>query len=138
VRYVKDTVKRPDIPDYRKKQALLYIQKSAAADLTVYGNLFLAAGRMADALEFFEAAADREGLEKLRTWAEREGDFMIYLNCGKALREEPTPDGWARIGRAALAKGKLRFAREAAVRSGDPALLEDVEQSLREPAGVKP
>ena len=135
MRHVKDTVKRPDIPDYRKKQALLYIQKSATADLTVYGNRFLAAGRMADALEFFEAAADREGLEKLRTWAEGEGDFMIYLNCGKALREEPTPDGWARIGRAALAKGKLRFAWEAATRSGETALLEDIEHRLREPAG---
>lgn len=134
MRHVKDTVKRPDIPDYRKKQALLYIQKSVA-DLTVYGNGFLAAGRMADALEFFEAAADREGLEKIRTWAESEGDAMIYLNCAKALREEPTPDGWVRICRTALAKGKLRFAREAAVRSGDPALLEDVEHNLREQAG---
>ena len=133
--YDKDKVKRSAIPDYQKKQALLYIQKSAPADLTAYGCLYLEAGRIADALDFFQAAADRSGLEKIKVWAENEGDGMAYLNAVKALQQEPTPDDWERIGRTALSKGKLIFARQAIAKSGNAALQEEIDRLLVEQTG---
>jgi len=127
-------VKR-DIPDYRKKQALLYIQKTAAADLAEYGHRFLAAGRFADAVEFFQAAGDRAGLETIRARAEQEGDAMLYLQCIKALGVEASPDDWTRIGRTALAKGKASLAKQALARSGAPALAAEIEQALKDEPG---
>lgn len=124
-----------DIPDYRKKQALLYIQKTAAADLAEYGRRFLAAGRFSDAVEFFQAAGDRAGLETIKTRAEQEGDTMLYLQCVKALRVEPSSDDWTRIGRAALAQGKVSLARQALAQSGAPALAAEIEQALRNEPG---
>jgi len=53
------------LPDYQEKQKILCIKKSSGEVLIDYGDTFISANRIFDALEFYKKAEHRSGLSKI-------------------------------------------------------------------------
>lgn len=101
------------LPDYREKQRILYIDNRSQTELIAYGNAFLEAGKVSDALEFYAKANDMHGLEKIRDIAESSGDVMLFQSVLKALKKNPSEKDWNFIGEKAFALRKYTFALHA-------------------------
>ena len=53
------------LPDYQEKQKILYIDRRSTEGLIGYGDRSLEANLIFDALEFYQKAKHRPGLEKI-------------------------------------------------------------------------
>ncbi len=120
-----------NLPDYRKKQQLLYEEHTKANELIAYGDKFLEAGRIPDALEFYQRANHIGGLETIRTQATQSGDALLFMQASKALNRVPTPDEWLTIGQAAWKAKKYSFALLAYANGGHEKLLQETEEILK-------
>ncbi len=126
------------LPDYRKKQQLLYTEKRTERELIAYGDNFRAAGRMADALEFYQMARHTVGLEDIRNAALGMGDVMLFQQASRALNRLPAPEEWRAVGAEAKEKKKYFFALQAFEKAGDDKLLEETRTIIqREMEGRK-
>jgi len=102
-----------NLPDYKGKQKILYIDSTPARTLISIGERYLEEDRISDAIEFFQKAAYREGLEKIQEIAVESGDVMDFQQVLKALGREATDEEWNRIGQRAMALKKYTFALQA-------------------------
>jgi tetratricopeptide (TPR) repeat protein len=102
-----------NLPDYKVKQKTLYIDSTPSRTLTSMGERYLEEDRISDAIEFFQKAAYREGLEKIQEIAVESGDVMDFQQVLKALGREATDEEWNRIGQRAMALKKYTFALQA-------------------------
>jgi len=117
---------KKQLPDYREKQKVLYIDTRSADELIAYGDGYLAANRIFDALEFYAKAKHQPGLEKIRETAISTGDAMLFEQAAKALRREHAREEWNRLGRQAITLKKYAFARYAFEQIGDTAMLQEI------------
>ncbi len=108
-----------NLPDYKEKQKILYINSTPARTLTSMGERYLEENRISDAIEFFQKAAHREGLEKILAMAVESGDVMDFQQVLKALGREADKEEWKRIGERAEALKKYTFALQAFEKSGN-------------------
>ncbi len=108
-----------NLPDYKQKQKILYIDSTPASTLTSMGERYLEANRISDAIEFFQKAAYREGLEIILAMAVESGDVMDFQQVLKALGREATKEEWNRVGERAAALKKYAFALQAFEISGN-------------------
>lgn len=118
------------LPDYREKQKILYIDKKPAKVLIDYGDQFFKRGQIADALEFYQRASYEQGLEKIKTLSEGQGDAMIFQQAMKALNRKISPEEWDRIGNSALDNRKFLFARHAFTISGNEAMRDKIQRLI--------
>ena len=116
------------MPDYREKQKILYIDRRSAEELIVHGDRSLEANRIFDALEFYQRAKHRPGLEKMLEMAVSTGDAMLFEQAVRALHREYTAEEWNRLGQRAFALKKYTFARQAFEQAGDNAMLEEIRK----------
>jgi tetratricopeptide (TPR) repeat protein len=116
------------LPDYRKKQQLLYEEKRTPGELIVYGDRLLKAGKISDAIEFYQKADHRAGLEKIIVTAQEMGDVMLFLQASRALDRPTSPEEWLAIGQAAKALKKYSFALLALEKSGHEQLLQEIRE----------
>jgi len=116
------------LPDYRKKQQLLYEEKKTAGELIVYGDSFLEAGRISDAIEFYQKANHTAGLEKIIVTAQEMGDVMLFLQASRALNRPASPEEWLAIGQAAKALKKYSFALLVFEKGGHEQLLQETKE----------
>lgn len=124
---------RKRLPGCLKKLDLLNSNRSDPAQCVELGTAYLEEGRISDALEFFEKARHREGLNRLMARCLDDGDVFLFRKLAKILDLSPDPNQWDTLGDRALSLGKLHFAR-AAYREGDaPEKLAQVERLLVEP-----
>ena len=123
-------MKRSKLPDYKEKQKILYIDKTPAKTLISLGERYLEEQRVSDALEFFQRAGFREGLENILQLSAESGDVMDYQQALKALKMEASKEDWERIGQRALALGKIVFALQAFEMSQNPDLVEQTKKRL--------
>jgi hypothetical protein len=86
-------MKHQELPDYKEKQRVLYLVKTAPAALSALGDRYLAAGRIADAIECFGLGNDTDKLRTILALAEEEGDVQFFLQVLKALNREATREG---------------------------------------------
>ncbi|MDP2268494.1 MAG: hypothetical protein Q8K46_04920, partial [Deltaproteobacteria bacterium] len=114
--------------DYRKKQQLLYAEKRTAGELIVYGDRFLEAGKISDAIEFYQKASHTVGLEKISATAQQMGDAMLFLQAARALSRTPSPEEWLAIGQAATALKKYSFALLAFEKGGHEQLIQETRE----------
>jgi hypothetical protein len=114
------------LPDYREKQKILYIDRRSAEELIAHGDRFLEANRIFDALEFYQKAKHQPALEKILQTAISTGDAMLFEQTVKALHPEYPAEGWNRLGHRAVALKKYTFARHAFEQVGDNAKLEEI------------
>jgi len=91
-----------------------------AANLSQAGNAYLSAGRWGEALECFEGAQDKQGLNKLAAEALAAGDFFVWLQAHKQLGRDLAPEELAEISSRAEKLGKTAFARAAEALLGAP------------------
>jgi hypothetical protein len=118
------------LPDYREKQSILHIDKKSDKDLTAYGDRYLEAGRIADAVEFYQMAHNHQCLEKIRNIAAEEGDIMLFQSVLRALKENAPDEDWNRIGQNALEKKKYVFAIHAFQKSSNADKAEEVRKMI--------
>lgn len=119
------------IPDYRKKQRIITIDKTPAKDLIAYGDCCVEGSRIFDALDFYQGANHTAGLEAIRKTAEASGDVMLFQQVMKAMGVPITADVWDAVGRQALSLGKYAFALHAFENSGNDSLREEVREIMR-------
>lgn len=100
--------------------------------LVQLGTHYLEGGRICDAIDFFEKARHREGLDSLLERCVNDGDFFLYRKVAIALGVSPGSDEWTKLGDRALALGKVLFARSAYREAGVPEKLTQVERLLSE------
>ncbi len=119
---------RNQLPDYREKQKILYIDRRSAEELIACGDRSLEANRIFDALEFYQKAKHQPGLEKMLETAISIGDAMLFEQTVRAFRREYTAEEWNRLGQRAFALKKYTFARHAFEQAGDNAMLEEIRK----------
>ena len=112
-------MRKAGLPDYKKKQRLLYVDKTPAATLSDIGGRYLEEGRLHDAMEFFQRAVDREAMAGIAALAEESGDVMLFQQAHKALGSAPGPEAWNRIAERAFSLKKFAFASHAFEKAGN-------------------
>jgi tetratricopeptide (TPR) repeat protein len=112
------------------KRDLLNSDKVDPSKLADLGKLYLQEDRLSDAIDFFEKANYREGLDQLRKRCVEEGDFFLYQRLAKSMELPSEPDDLIRLADAALSRGKLYFARSAYQQANQKEKLAQVEQLL--------
>ncbi len=117
-----------ELPDYGEKQKILYVDKSSPEVLIAYGERCRNANRIFDALEFYQKAKYRPGLEEIMEAAVSAGDAMLFEQTAKALGRTLSPEEWNRVGRQAFELKKYLFARHAFEKSIDKAMLEEIKK----------
>lgn len=108
---------KSNLPSFLKKKKLLDDPQLSAATCRSYGDLFAAAGWLADALDFYLKGNDTAGLARLQAVALETGDAFLLERLLQAQgREEP--ELWSHIAATAAAAGKFTLARWAQERGG--------------------
>jgi hypothetical protein len=121
------------LPDVKEKTKRLYAKDATPASLSAQAEQYLAAGWLADAIDFFDRAKDVKGLEKVMARAIEEGDAFLLRRCLKCLGKEDKDGEWGRLAEKALELGKLMFAREGFRMAGDRKNLDLVDAMLKPP-----
>ena len=108
------------LPGFLKKKKLLDDPQLSADVCRAYGDLFFAAGWLADALDFYLKGNDAAGLARLQALAVESGDAFLLERLLQAQGRE-APELWPQVAAAASAAGKDTLARWAQERSGQAA-----------------
>jgi hypothetical protein len=119
------------LPDYRLKQKILYIDKTSAASLASYGDLYLEAGALSDALDFYAKAGHRDGVQKIKDMALVSGDAFLFQGAAKALNIELRDADWEEIARRATELKKYLFARHALEKTNNTELLNTLTTKMK-------
>jgi hypothetical protein len=101
------------LPDYRLKKKILYIDKTSPEALISYGDLYLEAGALSDALDFYARASHTAGIEKIRERALESGDVFLFQGAVRAQGPELRNTDWENIVQTAVRLKKFSFAGQA-------------------------
>lgn len=121
------------LPHYKLKQNLLHGKDVKAEERKRWGQEFLKAGWLYDAIEFLTAANDAEGLSQVRFQVVDEGNVFLFRKIMKALGATASEIEWKQIGDRAFALGKLQYAREAYRMASFRKGLDQVDELLKPP-----
>jgi hypothetical protein len=119
------------LPDYRLKQKILYIDKTSAASLISYGDLYLEAGALSDALDFYAKASHLTGVQKIKDLALSSGDTFLFQNAAKDEGIELRDADWENIIQKAIALKKYLFARHALEKINNAELLKTLTTKIK-------
>lgn len=119
------------LPDYRLKQKILYIDKTSPASLISYGDLYLEAGALSDALDFYAKAGHKTGMQKIKDLALTNGDTFLFQGAAKALGIELRDADWEDIARKATELNKYLFARHALEKTNNAELLNALTTKMK-------
>ncbi|HEY3324871.1 MAG TPA: hypothetical protein VGP72_30745 [Planctomycetota bacterium] len=86
---------------YIKKRDLLHSEKTPKATLSKIGREFLSLERFSDALDFFEKAQDRDGIEQIKRVALDRGDTFLLARLDRLDRAMVTREDWERAAQTA-------------------------------------
>lgn len=106
-------------PDFLEKKEKLFSPKTTKEEAGAWGDRYLEANRLHDAVAFYRRAQRTDGLERIRNIAVETGDFQLY--------EETVPEGdWENriqeiknLARRAEELGRFFDAKRAYERIGD-------------------
>lgn len=119
------------LPDYRLKQKILHIDKTPATTLIHYGDLFLEAGALSDALEFYARAEHQAGLKKIKEIAFENGDTFLFQGAARAQGIELRSAEWEDIARRASELKKFSFAKKALEKTNNAELLNALTTKIK-------
>ena len=119
------------LPDYRLKQKILYIDKTSATSLISYGDLYLEAGALSDALDFYAKAGHHAGVQKIKDLALANGDVFLFQGAAKAQNIDLQDDDWEDIARRAIDLKKYLFARHALEKTNKVELLNALTTKMK-------
>ena len=121
-------------PDYKKKQKLLYIQKTSPKVLSRIADSLLAEGRVNEAIDYLEKLRDDEKLKEIKKEALESGDLFSFERVVRILEEEITQKEWESLGDQAMQDKKYRYAQDAYRKAG----AKDKTQRAEEEAKFEP
>jgi tetratricopeptide (TPR) repeat protein len=116
--------------NYQEKQRILYIDHRPERDLIAYGDAFLEAGKISDAIEFYQKANNITGLEKIKGMAEDSGDVMLFQQVLKPLKQHVSDEEWNAMGRRAFELEKYSFALHAFEKSNNSTMAEQIKKIM--------
>jgi len=125
------------LPDYRLKQKILYVDKVNQNILQDYGNSFFEEGFLSDALDFYQKANDKAGIQKIKNMAFERGDVMLFQQAAKALDLELKPVDWESIGQKAVSLKKYSFARHAAEKANNEEMINSLKKIMQQEVDSK-
>ncbi len=105
---------------FLKKKKLLDDVALSPAECRTYGYLFLEAGWLADALDFFLKGEVAEGLAEIEARALDSGDAFLLERLLQAQGRQ-APELWEQVAARALALEKFTMAQWASERAGKDA-----------------
>ena len=108
------------LPSPLKKRQLIYGEKTPSEELSARGRDHLEEGRLTDALDFFEAARDTEGLAEIAKRAVEEGDAFLLWGVERTAPQLVSSAEWEKLARRAAALGKDAFAERARAGGAPP------------------
>jgi tetratricopeptide (TPR) repeat protein len=96
------------------KQQALFVKPLPPAELVALGRKYEEAGQYHDALDFYQAAKDRDSLNRLADAAVEEADLVLLLNACRALGEETSRSKIESLQRRAQERGLESVVKRAA------------------------
>lgn len=112
------------LPSYREKQHILYIEHRSESNLIVYGDAFHNAGKISDAIDFYQKSNYNAGLEKIKEMAMQLGDVMLFQQVMKSLRQTASDEDWNTLGQRAFDLKKYSFALYAFEKGNNSTMIE--------------
>jgi hypothetical protein len=125
------------LPGFFERRDALFAAQPNRDRLRGQGQIFLEAGLLDNALEFFVKAEDLAGLAHVEEAARRTGDAFSMETALKALGKTAAPADWAAVGETALEAGLLWFAYRAFEKADHQDGLERTRREMHA-AGITP
>lgn len=119
-------------PGFFRRRELLDSEGSSREALASQGGDFYAKGMLDEALTFFAAAGDREGMEKVLEESRSQGDAFTFEAALRALGKSASRSDWKDVGEKALAAGQLWFSYRAFEKADHQPGLEEVRRVMAE------
>ena len=123
---------KTNLPDYKEKQKILYRDNTSPTTLIAYGDKYMEAGKISDAIDFYHKADHIEGLEKIREMVVTDGDVMEFQHTLNALNLDASEEEWNRIGKQALELKKYTFAIHAFEKGGNSPMAEKIKEEVQQ------
>jgi len=102
----------PELPKPLKRREILYGPNTPPEVLVEYGKAYEDQGLLDDALQFFEQARDRAGLERAKAAAIKNGHAFTLKRVAKCLPELVTPADWEALIARAEQQGMALYAEQ--------------------------
>ncbi len=118
------------LPDYKEKQKILYRDNTSPSALADYGDKYLDAERISDAIDFYQKANHIEGLKKIKELAIEDGDVFEFQHILNALNTDASGEEWNTIGKKALELKKYTFAIHAFEKGGNKTMVDKIKGLL--------
>jgi hypothetical protein len=119
------------LPDYRLKQKILYIDKTSPASLISTGDMYLEAGALSDALDFYAKAEHLAGMQKIKDIALAGGDVFLFQGAARALGIVLRDADWENIAQTAMELGKYAFAKQALEKTSNTGLMNALMNKMK-------
>ena len=132
----------PSLPPEDQVRILTAKPELTSEEANRYGDMFLEAGKFAQAMMFYERFPDNERLAGVKKEAVRMGDAFLLHAVLKLAPDLVDEEEWRQAGEHALRDGKFLFAQECFTKAGDTDRVEEVrkewlksfpEQPLQQP-----
>jgi len=108
------------MPDAIEKRNLLASQTIPREEVLRLAHSYLSEDRLSDAANFFDKAADGEGLEKVKRRAIETGNaHVLTFDLGRSRHIEVCQEDWRQAAQNALRQGKFAYAAQAFRKAGD-------------------
>ena len=121
-------VSAPKLPPEDQVRILTAKPELTAEEANRYGDLFLEAGKYAQAMMFYERFPDNERLAGVKREAVRMGDAFLLHVVLKLAPDIVSEEEWREAGEHALRDGKMLFARECFSKAGDEERSEETRK----------
>ena len=119
------------LPNYSLKQKILYINNTSANALISYGDLYLEAGALSDALDFYAKASHQAGMQKIKDLALESGDTFLFQSAARKLGNELRNTDWENLAKKADELKKYLFARHALEKTNNAELLNALATKMK-------
>jgi len=118
------------LPNYLKKRKLLYSKGSSLEELKGLGDRFFQEEQLNDAIDFYEKAEYKEGLEAIGRLSKDKGDFFSFRRVVDVLKREVSGEEWEALGDRAQELGCLHNAIKAYRMGQNDLKLQSVEKKI--------
>jgi hypothetical protein len=113
-----------------EKRDLLNQPAASVDTLMQWGDRFLEAGFVYDAVNFYEKAGAKEALMRLLEMARNDGDVFLLRRLCALLGREPSADEWLAVAEQAERQGKDQFAWKGYLGAGDQGRSDEVQARI--------
>jgi hypothetical protein len=113
-----------------EKRDLLNQPAASVDTLMQWGDRFLEAGFVYDAVNFYEKAGAKEALTRLLEMARNDGDAFLLRRLCALLGREPNADEWLAVAEQAERQGKDQFAWKGYLGAGEQDRSDEVRARI--------